>query len=83
MLSAASSGDARLTEEAVGEIEAAADEGNAHARSVLGFLYGLGMMREKNKAKAFMYHHFASEGGNMQSKMALAYTYLRQDVSAS
>ncbi|XP_040996581.1 ERAD-associated E3 ubiquitin-protein ligase component HRD3A [Juglans microcarpa x Juglans regia] len=80
MLLAASSGDARLTEEAVGEIEATADEGNAHARSVLGFLYGLGMMREKNKAKAFMYHHFASEGGNMQSKMALAYTYLRQDM---
>jgi SEL1 protein len=81
MFAAVSSGDARVMEEAAAEIEAAGSEGHAHARSVLGFLYGMGMMRETNKAKAFLYHHFAAEGGNAQSKMALAYTYLRQDVS--
>lgn len=81
MVAAASEGDAQVMEEAVAKIEAAANEGHAHARSVLGFLYGMGMMREANKAKAFLYHHFAAEGGNAQSKMALAYTYSRQDVS--
>ncbi|XP_059454556.1 ERAD-associated E3 ubiquitin-protein ligase component HRD3A [Corylus avellana] len=80
MVAAASSGDARVMEEAAAEIEAAASEGHAHARSVLGFLYGMGMMRETNKAKAFLYHHFAAEGGNAESKMALAYTYSRQDM---
>ncbi|KAJ7970262.1 ERAD-associated E3 ubiquitin-protein ligase component HRD3A [Quillaja saponaria] len=80
MTSAASSGDVRLMEEAVGEIEAAAEAGYPAAQSVLGFLYGTGQMRERNKAKAFLYHHFAAEGGNMQSKMALAYTYVRQDM---
>lgn len=67
-------------DEGVSEIEAAASYGHPHARSVLGFLHGSGQMREKNKAKAFMYHHFAAEGGNMQSKMSLAYTYFKQDV---
>ncbi|XP_031282018.1 ERAD-associated E3 ubiquitin-protein ligase component HRD3A-like [Pistacia vera] len=80
MMSAVSDGDKRKMREATAEIEAAADEGEPHARSVLAFLYGMGMMRERNKAKAFMYHHFAAEGGNIQSKMALAYTYLRQDM---
>ncbi|XP_023907823.1 ERAD-associated E3 ubiquitin-protein ligase component HRD3A isoform X1 [Quercus suber] len=80
MVSAASSGDARVMEEAVAEIEAASNEGYAHARSVLGFLSGMGMMRARNKAKAFLFHHFAAAGGNMQSKMALAYTYSRQDM---
>ncbi|KAJ0105711.1 hypothetical protein Patl1_19607 [Pistacia atlantica] len=80
MMSAVSDGDKRKMREATAEIEAAADEGEPHSRSVLAFLYGMGMMRERNKAKAFMYHHFAAEGGNIQSKMALAYTYLRQDM---
>lgn len=81
MMSAFSNGEVRLMQEAADEIEAAANEGEPHARSVLAFLYGMGMMRERNKAKAFMYHHFAVQGGNIQSKMALAYTFLRQDVS--
>ena len=68
-------------EEAAAEIETAAkEEGDPHARSVLGFLYGMGMMRERNKAKAFLNHYFAAEGGNAQSMMALAYTFSRQDV---
>ncbi|KAF5445512.1 hypothetical protein F2P56_034559 [Juglans regia] len=79
MVSAASSGDARLMEEAAAEIENAASEGHAHARSVLGFLHGMGLMKQRNKAKSFMYHQFAAEGGNMQSKMALAYSYARQE----
>lgn len=81
MLSAITGGERRLMEEAAAEIEAAAAEGNPHAQSVLGFLYGIGMMQERNKGKAFLHHHFAAEGGNTQSKMALAYTYLRQEVT--
>lgn len=73
-------GDARLMEEGSGEIEAAAESGYPAAQSVLGFLWGMGLLRERSKQKAFVYHHFASEGGNMQSKMALAYLYTRQDM---
>ncbi|KAK8503969.1 hypothetical protein V6N12_019136 [Hibiscus sabdariffa] len=81
MISASTNGDARLMEEAAAEIETAANtEGDPHARSVLGFLYGMGMMRERNKAKNFLNHYFAAESGNAQSKMALAYTYSRQDM---
>ncbi|XP_047310550.1 ERAD-associated E3 ubiquitin-protein ligase component HRD3A-like [Impatiens glandulifera] len=78
--SAVSSGDSTLMEEAASEIEAAAAAGYPHAQSTLGFLYDTGMMRERNRAKAFTYHHFAAEGGNMQSKMVLAYTYNRQEM---
>ncbi|KAL0758774.1 hypothetical protein Bca101_074924 [Brassica carinata] len=46
----------------------------------MGFVYGTGMMREKSKSKFFLHHNFAAEGGNMQSKMTLAFTYLRQDM---
>ncbi|KAF5730305.1 ERAD-associated E3 ubiquitin-protein ligase component HRD3A [Tripterygium wilfordii] len=80
MLEAVNLGEVRLMEEATTEIEAAAAAGNPHAQSVLGFMYGMGQMKERNKAKAFLHHHFAAEGGNMHSKMALAYTYLRQDM---
>ncbi|OVA01700.1 Sel1-like [Macleaya cordata] len=80
MISAVTSGDYRLMEEAASEIEAAAVDGFPHAQSALGFLYGTGQLREQNGAKAFLYHHFASDGGNMQSKMAHAYTYFRQDM---
>ncbi|KAL5079001.1 hypothetical protein RYX36_007422, partial [Vicia faba] len=73
-------GDARLIEEGSGEIETAAESGYPAAQSVLGFLWGMGLLRERSKQKAFVYHHFASDGGNMQSKMALAYTYTRQDM---
>ncbi|CAL1354552.1 unnamed protein product [Linum trigynum] len=81
MLSAVTNGEIRLMEEAAAEIEAAATEkGNPHAQSLLGFLFGMGQMREMSKAKAFLYHHFAAQGGSLQSKMALAYTYSRQDM---
>ncbi|KAL3748991.1 hypothetical protein ACJRO7_010129 [Eucalyptus globulus] len=80
MMAAASSGEGRLMEEAVSEFEVSAAAGYAHAQSALGFLHGTGQMRDRSKGKAFLYHHFAAEGGNMQSKMALAYTYMRQDM---
>ena len=80
LIKSVSSGDTAVMEEAVSEIEASASRGVPHARSVLGFLIGTGQMRKQNKAKAFTYHYFAADGGNMQSKMALAYTYFRQDV---
>lgn len=80
MIAAASTGGPRVMEEAASEIEAAATAGNPLAQSALGFLYETGMMRERNKAKAFMYHYFATDGGNTQSKMVLAYTYSRQDM---
>lgn len=81
MLNAASNGEVRMMVEAASEIEAVATSGDPHSQSVMGLLYGSGLMRERDKAKAFLYHYFAAEGGNMQSKMALAYTYSRQDVS--
>ncbi|XP_057545725.1 ERAD-associated E3 ubiquitin-protein ligase component HRD3A-like [Amaranthus tricolor] len=80
MVSAASSGEVTLMAEASSEIEVAAKGGDPHARSVLGFLYDMGIGREINKAKAFMYHYFAANGGNLQSKMALAHFYARQDM---
>ncbi|KAM1238768.1 hypothetical protein TB2_039416 [Malus domestica] len=80
LIKSVSSGDTALVDEAVSEIEDSASRGVPHARSVVGFLYGTGQMRKQNKAKAFTYHYFAAEGGNMQSKMALAYTYFRQDM---
>lgn len=80
LIKSVSSGDTTLMDDAVSEFEESASSGLPHARSVVGFLYATGQMRKQNKAKAFTYHYFASEGGNMQSKMALAYTYFRQDV---
>ncbi|KAL2478893.1 ERAD-associated E3 ubiquitin-protein ligase [Forsythia ovata] len=75
-----SRGGYRVMEEAASEIEVAAAAGHPHAQSVVGFWYNMGMTRERSQAKAFLYHSFAAEGGNMQSKMALAYTYYRQDM---
>lgn len=80
MVRAVSSGEELVMEEGAAEIDTAAASGHPHARSVLAFLHSSGQVREKNKGKAFMYHHFAAEGGNMQSKMSLAYTYFKQDV---
>ncbi|GAB2219921.1 hypothetical protein Drorol1_Dr00007561 [Drosera rotundifolia] len=80
IVEAASEGDGRAMEEGVEEIERAAREGDANAMSVLGFLYQIGMGKERSKAKAFLYHSFAAEGGNLQSKMALAHIYSRQDM---
>lgn len=67
-------------DEAASEIEAAASKGYPHAQSVMGFLYNMGITKERSGAKAFMYHHFAADAGNMHSKMALAYTYSRQEM---
>ncbi|CAI9786898.1 unnamed protein product [Fraxinus pennsylvanica] len=80
MLEVGSGGGYRVMEEAVSEIEAAAAAGHPHAQSVIGFWYNMGMTRELSQAKAFLYHSFAAEGGNLQSKMALAYTYYRQEM---
>ena len=80
MIAAASSGGPGVMGEAASEIEAAATAGNPHAQSALGFLYEMGMMRERKREKALMYHSFAADGGNTQSKMALAYIYSRQEV---
>lgn len=83
LISAASSGDPSDMVAAADEIEASASGGYPHAQSALGFLYGTGLVRPQSRSKSFLYHHFAAEGGNMQSKMVLAYNYLRQDVSPS
>ncbi|XP_073295580.1 ERAD-associated E3 ubiquitin-protein ligase component HRD3A-like [Primulina huaijiensis] len=80
MAEAASTGEFRIMEEAVADIEASAAAGQPQGQSVLGFLYSMGMGKEKSDAKAFLYHHFAAQGGNMQSKMALAFTYYRQEM---
>ncbi|KAL5697355.1 ERAD-associated E3 ubiquitin-protein ligase component hrd3a [Ranunculus cassubicifolius] len=80
MISAISSSDVSLMREGAAEIEDLANQGNPHAQSALGFLYGTGQLRDTSAAKAFLHHHFASQGGNLQSKMALAYTYYRQNM---
>ncbi|KAI9074703.1 hypothetical protein K1719_043357 [Acacia pycnantha] len=50
-MSAVSSGDVSLMEDSSREIEAAGKLGNPAAQSVMGFLYGMGFMKEKNKAE--------------------------------
>ncbi|CAA2987130.1 ERAD-associated E3 ubiquitin- ligase component HRD3A [Olea europaea subsp. europaea] len=80
MVEAVSKGEYRLMEDAVSEIDTASTGGDPYAQSVMGFFYNTGMTREKNKAKAFLHHYFAAQGGNIQSKMALAYTYYRQEM---
>ncbi|GMH14097.1 hypothetical protein Nepgr_015938 [Nepenthes gracilis] len=80
IVTSVSVGNPRLSEEGESEIAAAANGGDPHARSMLGFLLRMGMGRERNQAKAFLYHNFAAQGGNLQSKMALAHTYARQEM---
>ncbi|KAF3437154.1 hypothetical protein FNV43_RR19907 [Rhamnella rubrinervis] len=80
MFNAVNSGEVRLMNEATSELEAVTAVGHPHSQSLLGFLHGVGLMRERNKAKAFMYHYFAAEDGNTESKMALAYTYFKQEM---
>ncbi|EOA34591.1 hypothetical protein CARUB_v10022149mg, partial [Capsella rubella] len=80
IISAASEGNTRFMEEGVTELEVFASAGDLHAKSVMGFVYGIGMIREKSEAKSFLQHQLAAEGGNMQSKMALAYRYIRLDM---
>ncbi|CAM8912132.1 unnamed protein product [Rhodiola kirilowii] len=80
MIASAGAGDPRAMDEASSEIEAAAFAGNPHAQSVLGFLYSVGMMRARDGGKALLYHRFAADGGNVQSKLVIAYTYFRQEM---
>ncbi|KAL5973342.1 ERAD-associated E3 ubiquitin-protein ligase component hrd3a [Asimina triloba] len=80
MITAASAGNPGLMREAASEMEVLAARGFPHAQSVVAFLHGMGCSRDQSAAKAFLYHHFAAEGGNMQSKMALACTYFRQEM---
>ncbi|KAL9995255.1 putative ERAD-associated E3 ubiquitin-protein ligase component HRD3 [Helianthus debilis subsp. tardiflorus] len=67
-------------EDVASEIESIAAAGNSHTQSLLGFLYNLGMARPRNGAKAFLYHQFAAESGNIYSKLARAYTYSRKEL---
>ncbi|KAL5722012.1 hypothetical protein ACHQM5_005606 [Ranunculus cassubicifolius] len=59
MISAISSSDVSLMREGAAEIEDLANQGNPHAQSTLGFLYGTGQLRDTSAAKAFLHHHFA------------------------
>lgn len=80
MMLAVSEGEPELMKEAISDLHLSADGGYAHAQSTLGLLFEIGSGVEQSDAKAFLYHHFAAEGGNFQSKMALAYTYYRQQM---
>ena len=83
MLDSATYGDPDTLSAAVSQFRKAAEEGHAHAQSTLAFLYGNGIGVEHSDSKAFLYHSFAAEGGNFQSKLALAYGYFRQQVFLS
>jgi SEL1 protein len=76
-----SSGDPAAASGAASQIAAEAAAGVPTAQSVIGFLYGAGVLRKPDRARHFMYHSFAADGGDMHSKMALAYSYFRQEVS--
>ncbi|KAJ6818107.1 putative ERAD-associated E3 ubiquitin-protein ligase component HRD3 [Iris pallida] len=80
MISAASDGDLAAMDSAAADLAAAAHAGNPHAQSALGFLHAAGIAARQSRPKAVLYHQFASDGGNLQSKMVLAYTYYRQDM---
>lgn len=83
MVESVSKGDSRILDEAIVSLKEEAKSGNVHALSTLAFLFGTGYGVQTNDAKAFLYHHFAANGGNLQSKMALAYSYSRQQVEAT
>lgn len=68
---------------AVDMIVKAAEQGHEHAQSALAFLQDHGYGVERDDARAFLNHHFAAKGGSYQSKMALAYNYVRQQVSSA
>ncbi|KAJ1297878.1 hypothetical protein BS78_01G411600 [Paspalum vaginatum] len=80
MLSAASDGDDVAFSTAAAQIEAAAEAGHPGAQSALAFLSGAGMTRPVSRSRAFLLHKFAADAGDLQSKMALAYTYFRQEM---
>lgn len=80
MISAASAEDDAAFATAAAQIEAAAAEGHSGAQSALAFLSGAGMTRPASRSRAFLLHKFAANAGDLQSKMALAYSYFRQEV---
>jgi SEL1 protein len=80
MVEAVDEEDPRMLNEAIQVLRDEADEGNAHAQSTLGSLHWMACGVPHSDAKAFLYHEFAKEGGNAQSKMALAYRYYRNQV---
>ncbi|KAL6645812.1 hypothetical protein ACP70R_017420 [Stipagrostis hirtigluma subsp. patula] len=80
MLSAASAGDEAAFATAAAQIEAAAAGGHPGAQSALAFLSGAGMTRPASRSRAFLLHKFAADAGDLQSKMALAYSYFRQEM---
>ncbi|CAA3022553.1 ERAD-associated E3 ubiquitin- ligase component HRD3A [Olea europaea subsp. europaea] len=65
----------RVMEEAMSEIETSAATGHRYMQSMIGSWYNMGMTREMSQAKVLLYRSFAVKGRNLQSKMALAYTY--------
>lgn len=81
MAEAVNEEDPDMLKEAIVGLQSEADLGNAHAQSTLGFLHWMGCGVPYVDAKAFLYHDFAKEGGNSQSKMALAYRYFRNQVA--
>ncbi|XBH57016.1 hypothetical protein VPH35_078707 [Triticum aestivum] len=80
MISAASSGDEAAFSTASAQIDAAASGGHPGAQSALAFLSGAGMTRPVSRSRAFLLHKFAADAGDLQSKMALAYAYFRQEM---
>ncbi|KAG4949083.1 hypothetical protein JHK82_042279 [Glycine max] len=74
------SGDVRIVD-LYTDTQNIAESGHPAVQLVLGFLWEMGLFREQIKGKAFRYHHFTAEGGNMQSKMELVYNYTRSDHS--
>lgn len=80
MVEAVNEEDPRMLNEAIQVLRDEADDGNAHAQSTLGSLHWMACGVPYSDPKAYLYHEFAKEGGNAQSKMALAYRYYRNQV---
>lgn len=80
MMESVSKVEPLLLDEAIRGLKSEAESGNAHALSTLAFLSASGYGVQQSDAKSFLFHHFAANGGNLQSKMALAYSYSRQQM---
>ncbi|KAK1261913.1 hypothetical protein QJS04_geneDACA001192 [Acorus gramineus] len=80
IVSAATAGDPETMTAAAAKIDALASRGHPHAQSALAFLHSTGCARPNSRPMAFLLHRFASDSGDVQSRMALAYNYLRQDM---
>lgn len=81
MIEAVNEVDYPMMKEAIELLQSEADNGNPHAQSTLGLLHWTASGVPHSDAKAYLYHEFAKEGGNAQSKMALAYRYFRNQVT--